>query len=418
MTPSIEPRPYRLRNQIQHYAWGTHDGEAYIARLLGLEPEPGTPYAELWLGAHPKAPSSALIDGQHAVPLDAWISDHPLAALGGPVAERFGGLPFLLKVLSAGESLSIQAHPTRDQARALHAADPEHYPDDNHKPEIAIALDELTALMGVKPLTELRATLKRYAEIRDFIGRPADALVTGSATADGKDQDGPGETAFKALIARAEGEPASLSEAVEALAGRLEAQPTRTESEALFLGLQSRYGDRDVGLFALFLFNLIHLGSGDAIFTEAGVPHAYLRGNIIECMANSDNVVRVGLTPKFRDAQTLMAIADARPRAPESVATEARTCGAASRATCYLTPAAEFELVRFDLSGGDTCVRPADVGPSIVLAMSGRIDLVWTSGQFALQRGESAFIPACAGEVRLHAAYTAQLFEARVPSSR
>ena len=137
--PEVAPRPYRMHNQIQHYAWGTRDQDAYIAHLLGNEPEEGVPYAELWMGAHPKAPSTIELEDGRTVALNMWIKAHPNAILGREVAERYGKLPFLFKVLSAGQSLSIQAHPTKAQAEKLHARDPEHYPDNNHKPEIAVA---------------------------------------------------------------------------------------------------------------------------------------------------------------------------------------------------------------------------------------------------------------------------------------
>ncbi|HEY3342559.1 MAG TPA: mannose-6-phosphate isomerase, class I, partial [Anaerolineae bacterium] len=150
-TQSISARPYLMHNQVQHYEWGTHDGDAYIPQLLGITPQAGQPYAELWMGAHPKAPSTVVVDG-HDIPLDQWIAAHAQELLGHAVAARFdNGLPFLLKVLAAGEALSIQAHPNKAQARLLRASDPAHYPDDNHKPEIAIAIDSLTAVMGIKP---------------------------------------------------------------------------------------------------------------------------------------------------------------------------------------------------------------------------------------------------------------------------
>jgi mannose-6-phosphate isomerase len=140
-----------MQNPIQNYDWGTRNKEAYIPQLLGIDAKPDTPYGELWLGAHPKAPSMVWVDGE-LTPLDQWISAHPIEVLGKAVARKFNGqLPFLLKVLSAGEALSIQAHPNKAQAKILHATDPLHYPDDNHKPEIAIALDSLTALVGIKP---------------------------------------------------------------------------------------------------------------------------------------------------------------------------------------------------------------------------------------------------------------------------
>ena len=155
----FETRPFRLLNKIQHYAWGARNEQAFIAKLLQLEVEKDKPYAELWMGTHPNAPSAVEINDQEKIPLDRFIKQFPKEVLGQKVIERFGvQLPFLFKVLSAGEALSIQAHPNKEQAAMLHQRDPEHYPDDNHKPEIAIALDQLTALVGFRPLTAVSYT--------------------------------------------------------------------------------------------------------------------------------------------------------------------------------------------------------------------------------------------------------------------
>ena len=135
------------------------------------------------MGAHPKATSSVVVN-DHDIPLDQWIAAHPQELLGQVVAARFNnGLPFLFKVLAAGEALSIQAHPNKDQAKLLRASDPAHYPDDNHKPEIAIAIDALTALMGIKPFAELAETLRRYPEIAMFSGSEVSARLTDTPNA-------------------------------------------------------------------------------------------------------------------------------------------------------------------------------------------------------------------------------------------
>ncbi|MBN1893825.1 mannose-6-phosphate isomerase, class I, partial [bacterium] len=133
-------QPYRLINRMQHYDWGTRDAEAFIPGLLGMIPKKGKPYAELWIGTHPKAPSRIEWGGK-PVSVQSWIAQNPGWVLGPAVADRFGGLPYLLKVVSAAEPLSIQAHPDKKLAERLHAANPTEYPDDNHKPEIAIALN-------------------------------------------------------------------------------------------------------------------------------------------------------------------------------------------------------------------------------------------------------------------------------------
>jgi mannose-6-phosphate isomerase len=417
--PTIAPRPYALRNQIQPYAWGTRGDDAYIPQLLGRTPEPDTPYAELWMGAHPKAPSHVQVDPDTTVPLDRWIAADPRAALGAAVADSFGGLPFLFKVLSAGQSLSIQAHPNRTQAEQLHARDPEHYPDPNHKPEVAVALDHLTALMGFRPYGELRAVLARYPEIAQFAGGKAAVLLPGDAT--GK----PAQTAavralFEALIRRAIDEPEALARAVDGMAQRFQTAAVALDERAeRFLTLRARYGSRDVGLFVLYLFNLIHLDAGEGIFTQAGVPHAYLGGTIIECMANSDNVVRVGLTPKYRDAQTLLEIVDPTPGAPDVLTgtpdPSVTLLAGEARAVVYATPAPEFEVRRVTLAPGAALELPTGGGPAVLLVTEGRAALTWSDGTTSAGRGASYVLPACLPRISLRSEPGAEVFVSATP---
>ncbi len=412
-TDDTQHRPYRMRNQIQTYAWGTRNTAAFIPKLLGLSPEPDLPYAELWLGTHPKAPSMIELPDGPTVALDAWVADHAEAALGPVVLARFGELPFLLKVLSAGEALSIQAHPNKAQAAALHAKDPDHYPDANHKPEIAIALDGLTALMGIKPFTELAVTLSRYPEMADFVGQELAERVVNAVPETLQEATVLARELVSALITRANTEPGALTSAVDTLAKRLSAQSADLgEDEELFLNLRIRYGSDDVGLLTLFLLNLVHLAPGEALYVEAGVPHAYLKGNIIECMANSDNVVRVGLTPKFKDAGTLLEIIDATPQKPTPLT--GTTVGDAC--TVYETPADEFEIRRWSLAAGTEHRVTPDNRPAIVLMTKGRVDLVWEGGSEALRQGDALFVPAGLKRYALRAHEDSTLFEASVRS--
>ncbi len=409
-------RPYRLHNQIQHYAWGTKDDDAFIPCLLQFAPQPGVPYAELWIGTHPKAPSQVELPDGSMVLLPDWIAEEPRAALGKAVNARFGGLPFLFKVLSAGQSLSIQAHPTKEQAEVLHLQDPEHYPDDHHKPEIAIALDHLTALMGFIPFEELVSTLSRYPEISGFIGpEPVTRIVTTTTASDALEATLTREV-FVELIRHAIEDPLALGTAVDALAQRLaSAHKHPTEAETLFLGLRERYGSQDVGLFTLFLLNIVNLEAGEGVFTEAGIPHAYLKGNIVECMASSDNVVRVGLTPKYRDAVTLLKIVDTATRLPEILDGTPITLTSGVAVATYPGTALEFEMARLVLpAGADFEVAKGD-RPAVILVTRGSIDLLWDGQQAAYERGASAFLPACLDSYTVHATADAEAMVANVP---
>jgi mannose-6-phosphate isomerase len=371
------------------------------------------------MGAPPKAPSAVVLADGTPVPLDRWIAADPEAALGPSVAETYGGLPFLFKVLSAGQSLSIQAHPDQAQAERLHARDPEHYPDANHKPEVAVALDRLTALRGFRPYAELRATLARYPEIAQFAGDRAAVLLPGDA-AGPEAQRAAVRALFEAVIRRAIDEPAALAAAVDSMAHRFQHAAVDLDERAeRFLTLRARYGSRDVGLFALYLFNLVHLEAGQGIFTEAGVPHAYLGGNIIECMANSDNVVRVGLTPKFRDAEALLEIVDPTPGPPQILTGEPDpsvvTRAGAAETVVYRTPAPEFVVRRLTLDPGAAVELPTGRRPAILLVTQGPVTLAWPAGSEAAPRGRAVLLPACLPAVTLRAAQPAELFVAAVP---
>ncbi len=416
---AIAACPYALCNQIQPYAWGTRGEDAFIPKLLGCPPKPDTPYAELWMGAHPKAPSDVVTDDGMTVPLDRWIAADPEAVLGASVAASYIGLPFLFKVLSAGQSLSIQAHPDKVQAARLHARDPEHYPDANHKPEVAVALDRLTAMRGFRPYTELRAMLARHPEIAQFAGDRVAVLLPGDVTTL-EAQTEAVRALFEGMIRRSLDEPGALADAVDRMAVRLEAAPAPWDERAeRFLALRDRYGSQDVGLFALYLFNLVHLEAGEGMFTEAGVPHAYLEGNIIECMANSDNVVRVGLTPKFRDAEALIEIVDPTP-GPPPVLTGARDAtvtplAGTAESVVYRTPAPEFVVRRVSLDAGAVVELPTGGRPAILLVTAGAVVLTWPGGIEPVARGRSYFLPACLPAVTMRSGEDAEVFVAAVP---
>ena len=407
----VKPQPYLMHNQIQNYEWGARDQKAFIPKLLGITPQPNTPYAELWMGAHPKASSQLSVDAE-LISLDQWIAAHPVELLGKAIAKKFDGkLPFLLKVLSAGEALSIQAHPNKAQAKILHANAPQHYPDDNHKPEIAIALDSLTALMGIKPFAELADTLRRYPEISGFIGADVCDKLTIAVDPGPHKQRDLARTLFTALLTRSVSRASELNAAIDKLALRLGAAGTGTsEADALFLSLRRKYSDADVGLFCIYLLNLVHLAAGQAMFAEAGVPHAYLGGNVIECMASSDNVVRVGLTPKYKDAQALIEILKCEPGPVDILGARP-----GSGTVTYKTPAPEFRVSRLSLKPGVSRHESTGNRPSIMVVTEGEISIRWEQGTESYRRGQSIFIPAALAEYSIWATQPAVIFKAEIP---
>jgi mannose-6-phosphate isomerase len=408
----FDPRPYPLVNQIQPYAWGTRGDNAFIPRLLGMEPEPGIPYAELWMGAHPNAPSHVVLDGAR-VSLRQLIAQYPREILGQAVAERFSGrLPFLFKVLSTAESLSIQAHPTKEQARRLHARDPEHYPDDNHKPELAVALDSLTALMGFKPFPGILETLERYPELAGFVGRDIAGRGKSAQRATPQQQRALLQELYTTLVQRSMADEEELVQATGRLAERLRASADDLrEEERLFLELREKYTGADVGLFTLFLLNLVHLEEGQGIFIDADIPHAYLKGNIVECMANSDNVVRAGLTPKFKDVETLVDILTYEMGPPSIIEPDADAVE-----VTYKTPAREFRVSRLRMQPGKERAESTGGGPAVLLVIQGDVRIGWEGGEAAFRRGQSVLIPALLEAFRLAAEAPIELFKVIVPS--
>ena len=250
-----------------------------------MQAEPDVPYAELWIGAHPNASSEIEIDGTRMA-FNHVIEEFPEECLGTYVCEKFSRkFPFLLKVLSAAHALSIQTHPNKIQAQQLHAKDPKNYPDDNHKPEVAIALDSLLALVGFKPTKDIKNNLATLPELAGFIGHDLiDQLL--------KNQNLSAEETliqkiYETVMQHAEDQE-WLTACIDGIQNRLTNQVSRSPEEEQFLEQYRLFGV-DVGLLSFFFFNLIRLKAGEAIFTDAGVPHAYIAGNICECMANSDN---------------------------------------------------------------------------------------------------------------------------------
>lgn len=298
-------QPQICQCTVQPYPWGEKGPEATITRLVGGD---GTqPAAELWMGAHPKAPSRVAGKG-----LDEWMALEPEAVLGEKSLNAFGKtFPYLFKVLSAADPLSIQLHPKKSEAEELHAKDAQHYPDDNHKPEIAIALEKHEALIGFEPLSGLVTGLMEQEELCQFLGeKNIDNLQKAISSEDPELQKKSLYEVFCDLFRIADNDPTALKESSAAMAKRLKYKAELNPKEQWFIELQEHFPEGDVGLYCFFFLNYRVLEKGEGVFLKADVPHAYLRGNIIECMANSDNVVRAGLTPKFVDVETLCNIVE------------------------------------------------------------------------------------------------------------
>ncbi|WP_416875731.1 mannose-6-phosphate isomerase, class I [Kitasatospora sp. SC0581] len=376
----------RLVNTVRPYAWGSLTA---LPELLGQRPT-GEPQAELWMGAHPGAPSRA-DRGEGPRRLDELIAADPEGELGTASVARFGPtLPFLFKVLAAGIPLSIQAHPTLDQARAGFAAEnalgipldaPErNYRDANHKPEMVCALGDFDGLCGFRRPADA-------ARLLTGLGVPGLAPVIGRLAAEDTS-----EALRGALTAALALDPETVRRTVEVLAA------TDPDGEyAPYARIAEDFPD-DRGVVAGMLLNHVRLRAGQALYLGAGVPHGYLSGVCVELQANSDNVLRAGLTPKHIDVPELLKVVVFEAGAPEPL--EPAPVEGTPGEELYPVPIDEFRLSRFVLDGAEREIDGRT--PQILLCTEGATRLTAADGTVLdLARGQAAFLPATGTPTRL-----------------
>ncbi|MBB5955165.1 mannose-6-phosphate isomerase [Saccharothrix tamanrassetensis] len=399
-----------LHNAVRAYAWGSRTA---IAELLGREVPAPHPEAELWMGAHPGDPSRVVRpDGSRS--LLELLAEDPDGQLGARCAGRWGSrLPFLLKVLAADEPLSLQAHPSAAQAAAGFAAEESagvpmdssvrNYKDPSAKPELICALTEFHALAGFRA-PERTVALLRSLEAPDFT--PYTELLAAQ----------PDESGLRALFTTLITLPQTALDAL--LPQVLDACVLHVKERGEFdlecrtiLELGEAYPG-DAGVLAAMLLNRLVLRPGEAIHLPPGNLHAYLHGTGVEILANSDNVLRCGLTPKHVDVPELLRVLDF-------------TCGDMPVQTgsetspglwTYRTPSPEFELSRLELTAGDE-VRVDHDGPQVLLVTQGCARMSNASGQsLVVARGQSVWLPAADPAVTVTADEPTRLFRATAGS--
>jgi mannose-6-phosphate isomerase len=395
-----------LQPVVRPYPWGSRRG---IAELQGRPVPAAGPEAELWMGAHPSGPSGL---ARRADKLDAFIAADPDRELGPQVVARFGPrLPFLLKVLSAAQALSIQVHPSREQAQAGFRADNDrglalddparNYVDDWPKPELLCALTPFEVVAGLRTPADAAGILRALA-VPELQPLAADLAPSAPASAAPGVEPAPAAQEAEpapADLARVLGvildwpDPDRLVSDVLAACGPL-AAGTGPYAETCASAL--RVADDhpgDLGLVAMLLMRHLVLQPGQALFMPAGGLHAYLEGTGIEVLANSDNVVRAGLTPKHIDVPELLKLLD-----PAVTVPILSSCAVAEGLSSYDSPAPEFRLYRLDLAA--TPLELPGTGPRILLCVDGAVALHSDSGSVFLDQGESCFISAADAPVR------------------
>lgn len=395
---------YEIDNVLRTYAWGSTTA---IAGLLN-RPESGGPEAELWIGAHPDSPSVATRPDGTTVPLDELIAGDPGHFLGDASVAAFGPrLPFLAKVLAAAKPLSLQVHPSLEQARAGFArengqgvpADAPHrkYRDDNHKPEMIFALTPFDSLCGFREPAKSRDVFLHLAGCLELSGSGVPQILT--QVIDDlslPEEDAALRTAFQRLIAGGEGVQEATSRVIEALTSGAPMAPHQPELSTV-LSLNSEYPG-DPGVLISLLLNRLSLQPGEAVYLPAGKVHAYLHGLGVEVMASSDNVLRGGLTPKFVDVPELLKTVVFESVGVPMLRAEVSELGQ----ELYQPPFQEFQLQRIELLPDGAPVPLAQSGAAVIIVVQGSVYLDSPKGDLRLGRGGSAFLPAADAPVNVH----------------
>jgi mannose-6-phosphate isomerase len=387
---------YKLENPIQNYSWGS---KTSISTLFGIDNKHQEPQAEIWMGAHPNGCSKVIVEGK-SVLLSTLINEDKIGVLSKSTAEFYGELPYLFKVLAADQALSVQVHPNkeeaeqgfiREEARGIdRLASNRNYRDANHKPELVYALTSYQAMNGFRSFKEILAL---FTQLLSEAEMPAvDRLVDSfkhNMTPEGL------EAFFTGVLSLSGDEKHQSICALLEYASKHQHPEIDNDLNALVMELAKTYPN-DIGLFSPFMLNVLTLKPGEAMYLDARTPHAYLKGTGLEIMANSDNVLRAGLTPKHIDVVELTKCTLFEEKPSSSLLLEPEIEGGK---LSYPVPVQDF---KFDCFIQADAVGVAVDSAEIVFAIDDDALLEHVSGETMLiNRGESAFIPAYAKEYKL-----------------
>jgi mannose-6-phosphate isomerase len=398
---ALDRRIFKLKGVVQHYSWGGYD---FIPQLLNIENKDRKPYAEYWMGAHANHP--ATIENGTAIALSDFIKNNSSQILGETVADKFSSLPYLFKVLDVRQMLSIQVHPSKQVAEVSFEeenkkgipvnAPNRNYKDKNHKPELMVALSDFWLLHGFKAETDLLKILEKKQELL-----------------------------FLKEIFQSKGYKALYEEVMlmEQMKVNEILYPLMQKIVPLYKNGSLQKGDEDFwaaraaidfckndnydrGIFSIYLFNLVHLKKGEAIFQPAGLPHAYLEGQNVEIMANSDNVLRAGLTDKHIDVPELLKHVKFESTVPGIL-------NPRSKHRVFSSPAEEFEMQQYDLREGEEENISTHTAETF-LVMDGSLEVKESNEELKFIKGE-CFIVAAETGLRIKALSDLNLFRVTVP---
>lgn len=394
---------YKLKGKVMHYAWG---GYEFIPSLLGISNTEHQPFAEYWMGAHPLAPSE-LITNNGPVSLYTAIQEQPEKVLSEKVYHKFGGLPYLFKVQDVKDILSIQVHPSKAEAEkgfdkeesegiSLHAPN-RNYKDRNHKPEILIALSEFWLLHGFKQKSEIEKALEEVPEFNIFLPYfKRDGLKALFQFV--MEMEQPEINALLTNLIKRNIRRKNDNELTREMPGWWVAK--------IFEG-KEEIGDIDRAIFSIYFFNIVNLHPGEALFQGPGMPHAYMEGQCVELMANSDNVLRAGLTPKHIDVPELMKHTIFESIVPNVMKGTPLLTGEKG----YHCPVDDFGITKIELTSTSSYIATASSLEILIVTEGGAV----INNSLVLKRGEAvAVLP---GEAyNIHASGDCVLFRAFVPA--
>jgi mannose-6-phosphate isomerase, class I len=392
---------YKLKGVVQHYSWG---GYSFIPNLLGKSNPDHQPFAEYWLGAHPNY--SAEIENGQIKTLEQLIRINPEVVLGTSLS-KFRGLPYLLKVLDVRQMLSIQVHPNKSSAkfgfeeenkRGVPVNAPHrNYKDENHKPEMMVALGDFWLLHGFKSEEKIKIILKSKPEFNFLLPVFEKESYKGL---------------YQKIMEMDQEEVNKILQPVLDKIIPLYEQSRLEKNDEDFWAARAaisfcKDNNYDRGIFSIYLFNLLHLNKGEAVFQPEGMPHAYLEGQNVEVMANSDNVLRAGLTDKHIDVKELMRHIKFQETVPEIINPST------GQKRVYYSEAEEFELSQYNLKAGEQLSIHSKTA-EIYLLLKGMIEVHGQKDVLGLKQGE-AMVMIAHKKAKIKAGADSIIFRVTIP---